>query len=656
MKIEFVFSLLVTALAGAEAVAISNATCEAFANGSISTGSSTVNATLHWQHECASASTTFTLVGEAPNNGTGTSGWLGVGFIGADELNSSAYMSNADLYLFASVDDVFMNGIAPRNTRPSPQNQSDVIGTPSFNLSGDVFSVVFSRPWAAIDASHADLTEAPLRLLAARGFFSNGTFGFHYKNALLVDEPLYFFQSPPPPTTPGSTSSDNPCLTQHSFSNHFQLMLDTMPVNVNYTIDCVATTATFTVSTETTGWLALGFNTQTSMGGVNAFQMTVSDNGTVDVREAYANGHDVEAVESPQTLLTGAKPTGTLVNGTMTVTFTRWLAPPNTTADNQYAISASNPLYILASRRTNSSDMDKPHMLRTALGRGHSGVPVQLFTLGTVVVNFGDDMDFFSNNRLLITGHGIAMLLAWAVLGNIGVFVSRFLKALGHRWYLLHRHIMLGLVFLTALGFALGFAHVQLNGDPHFQLLIDMYPIGRSNPHAVLGLAICVAMVVQVALGFVSNRLYDKMRRAVPWWPDRFHWWFGRLLLLASFINIYLGLWCMNEHIFSASVVAFVVFKIITGIMHTWGACSIAKHDSHEFADSVNGIISDDSDNRFGSDLRPLLGGGLSVVQRQAEAWLVRLRAFALVLTVLAFVIIVLAWHRYGGNLMHTDY
>jgi hypothetical protein len=49
---------------------------------------------------------------------------------------------------------------------------------------------------------------------------------------------------------------------------------------------------------------------------------------------------------------------------------------------------------------------------------------VQLFTTGNVDNN-GDDAD--SIQTLLIVAHGLAMILAWAVLGNIGVFVSRYL-------------------------------------------------------------------------------------------------------------------------------------------------------------------------------------------------------------------------------------
>jgi hypothetical protein len=165
--------------------------CDLFSSGSFVIGSdpNTVNATLSWQHNCANGTTTFTLEGTVPNNGTGTSGWIGVGFIAADKLNSSQAMANADLYLFTQFNGsvVVLNGLTPKNGRPSAQNASDVISSATvLPRSGDLFAVSFTRAWAAQDATHADLT-VPLRVLGARGFYADGSFGWHgHQNATLV--------------------------------------------------------------------------------------------------------------------------------------------------------------------------------------------------------------------------------------------------------------------------------------------------------------------------------------------------------------------------------------------------------------------------------------------------------------------------------------
>jgi hypothetical protein len=43
---------------------------------------------------------------------------------------------------------VYMNGLAPKNTRPNAQNVSDVIGNPvALSRQGDLFAVSFTRAW-----------------------------------------------------------------------------------------------------------------------------------------------------------------------------------------------------------------------------------------------------------------------------------------------------------------------------------------------------------------------------------------------------------------------------------------------------------------------------------------------------------------------------
>jgi hypothetical protein len=525
--------------------------------------------------------------------------------------------------------------------------------------SGDLFAVSFTRAWKAIDATHADLT-VPLRVLGARGFYSDGIFGWHgHQNATLASGTLNLFGGATPTPTPSSSQASDPCLTLESFSNEFAMPLTGSNFTVAYTVDCVASTIEFTLTTETTGWLAIGFNSMSQMSNGDVYQASVSSNGTVTVRNGYADGKHVVSNSSAQAILVGT-PSGSLTNGTMSVTFKRRL---NATSPDQLSLSFANPLFVLVARRLISSDFDYPH-IHDDSGRKRSAAPVQLFTTGNVDNN-GNDAD--SIQTLLIVAHGLAMILAWAVLGNIGVFVSRYLKPLGHRWYLLHRHIMLGVVFLAVLGFALAFAKMQLDGGKHFALPTadDHY-----NFHNVFGLAIFIAMFVQVLLGFVSNRLFNADRSAVPWWPDRVHWWFGRLVLFCAFLNIYLGLWKLQGHILTAASVTFIIFKILTGTLHFVGGRALGAKASHQTHASVNymgfgadassppiassghGTVNSGKDN-FGADAStPLIGGGAGGAQtasRKAERWLVYLRIIALFLTLLAFTIIVFGWQKIGS-------
>jgi hypothetical protein len=170
---------------------------------------------------------------------------------------------------------------------------------------------------------------------------------------------------------------------------------------VAYTVDCVASTIEFTLTTETTGWLAIGFNTMSQMSNADVYQASVSSNGTVTVRNGYADGKHVVSNSSAQAILVGT-PSGSLTNGTMSATFKRRLYA---TSSDQLSLSFANPLFDDS-------------------GRKRSAAPVQLFTTG----NFDNNRDNADSiQTLLIVAHGLAMILAWAVLGNIGVFVSRYL-------------------------------------------------------------------------------------------------------------------------------------------------------------------------------------------------------------------------------------
>lgn len=125
---------------------------------------------------------------------------------------------------------------------------------------------------------------------------------------------------------------------------------------VAYTVDCVASTIEFTLTTETTGWLAIGFNTMSQMSNADVYQASVSSNGTVTVRNGYADGKHVVSNSSAQAILVGT-PSGSLTNGTMSATFKRRLYA---TSPDQLSLSFANPLFVLVARRLVSSDFDSP--------------------------------------------------------------------------------------------------------------------------------------------------------------------------------------------------------------------------------------------------------------------------------------------------------
>jgi magnesium-transporting ATPase (P-type) len=130
--------------------------------------------------------------------------------------------------------------------------------------------------------------------------------------------------------------------------------------------------------------------------------------------------------------------------------------------------------------------------------------------------------------KQLVEIHGSFMYVAWGVAPFFGIFVARYMKSLGHKWYILHLWIFLG---VTGLGTLIGF------------LLIVLYksPSQPRELHDFLGIFIFVFMMIQILLGFFINYMWKPSRTSVPI-HDKIHWWMGRGVFVAGLINIALGL------------------------------------------------------------------------------------------------------------------
>jgi hypothetical protein len=89
-----------------------------------------------------------------------------------------------------------------------------------------------------------------------------------------------------------------------------------------------------------------------------------------------------------------------------------------------------------------------------------------------VVVVLPDAIFKVSDYEVIIKIHGFFMFFAWGVLPFIAIYIARFMKHLGHKWYLLHMGIMLFAAVLTIIAF---FLIVLCKPPPHF-----------SGPHRVM--------------------------------------------------------------------------------------------------------------------------------------------------------------------------
>ena len=110
-----------------------------------------------------------------------------------------------------------------------------------------------------------------------------------------------------------------------------------------------------------------------------------------------------------------------------------------------------------------------------------------------------------------ITGiHGALMWIAWSVSPFLGISIARYGKnSLGPMWFTLHKIFMGGVTLTLTLG---SFILIFLYHSPkHFYSTDTM-----NNAHVKMGLAITVGCMVNVVLGWLSDRWFDPSRKSIP--------------------------------------------------------------------------------------------------------------------------------------------
>jgi len=127
--------------------------------------------------------------------------------------------------------------------------------------------------------------------------------------------------------------------------------------------------------------------------------------------------------------------------------------------------------------------------------------------------------------------HASLMLYGWGFFAVISIFCSRYMKdPLGSWWFVIHISMALMNFVLTITGFSVIISFVSHNRDPHFNTV-----------HKILGLVITICLTFQILIGTFTRIWFDPDREYTPYFPDKFHWWFGRGLIILSFVNIFTG-------------------------------------------------------------------------------------------------------------------
>ena len=156
-----------------------------------------------------------------------------------------------------------------------------------------------------------------------------------------------------------------------------------------------------------------------------------------------------------------------------------------------------------------------------------------------------DSFDF----RIL---HGFFMWLSWGIMLPGGIFAARFLKYMDVEvtgkpiWFAIHRVIMpVGLVFAL-----LGFTFAWLITDKHFSAL----------PHAPFGVLVMLLGILQPVNAYFRPHADPFTNKRKIW--QYIHWWAGRTAAFLGFINVGLGVWHINRHIFVDLTALWVMYGL----------------------------------------------------------------------------------------------
>jgi hypothetical protein len=317
-------------------------------------------------------------------------------------------------------------------------------------------------------------------------------------------------------------------------------------MHVFWTVDVPANQLTVRLRCNADGWFAVGFGPTSKMKGADMVLYSAdAPDEPLKVSDRFSDSHDAPV---PDVLLGSGGTTDvvnvasegpTLRSGVWHVTFTRPLRTADTAHDFQFDGSTDQELFMLAAY----SERDPSMFIKKHTGK--NATQVRLLTTRELPDSFVDLVgggvvpdaaplttvaDSAPANATAPGGvaphvtHGTLMMLSWLLLGTSSTYVSRYLKPLGDVWFRAHVAIGFAIVVGSATAFWVIFSHVQSESEAHFD-----------SVHAVCGLLLLLLAALQISLGYLAHVRFNPSRPHAPIYPDRLHWYTGRVALVASF-------------------------------------------------------------------------------------------------------------------------
>jgi len=185
-------------------------------------------------------------------------------------------------------------------------------------------------------------------------------------------------------------------------------------------------------------------------------------------------------------------------------------------------------------------------------------------------------MNFFANiteppapiesvNYLSI--HGSLMMISWSVLVIPTIILARYFKKKLPSWFTFHWAVNLLALAATVVAFILAryglfpflpskfsSAFHQKNSFSFFSNVgLGYFPI---HAHSIIGIMTIVLSMIQGVLGQVANKMWRE-GKLPSLFPDKVHWYLGRVILVLAILCIYLGL---NK--FGGDITSYILYSV----------------------------------------------------------------------------------------------
>lgn len=432
-------------------------------------------------------------------------------------------MTNADIWVGYVVGSsmVIEDRWSTSQATPALDATQDLTNMKGSRVNG-VTTMMFTRKLTTNDVKDRPIAGGLMECLIAFG--SSDVLGYHDKNRATV---YVNFQSG---VAVGNVAVPPAAIDTAWNPASYPSRVDVFPgeFELYWAVSADKSSVSFAVRSTSTGWVGVGVALDPAgrMAGSDIMLATFDATGNPLIDDQLAVGASTPITDS----IKGGKNSFTAMSGSknatgMTVKWTRAFDTQEPSAD--VAIPATGKVTMVVAF---GSTADVSYH-----GANRASVSIDLFSgTSTVVSTPGENLRI---------AHGSLMAIAFGIFMVFGVVVAVAVPKNQAWWFPAHWASQGFASLLVIISFIIILVYYSQGGIAHFTLATP-----TQGAHGIIGIIVISLVVFQVILGVVADRVWQaeyKKTHEYPStkvFPDVFHWWTGRGILLLAMINIYLGI------------------------------------------------------------------------------------------------------------------